>query len=139
MNDIRFDRFKTSYTWDGLTSYAHSKLCLAILAQHLGSLLENSQMRIYTYHPGTVRTALFTHTTVFRLSLLSRFFNYIMLSPREGAITPLHLCLMQDDIKISSSSYWADTVPQRIPSHDAQSLWNAIMHMLGIDETTQLC
>ncbi|ORY99434.1 hypothetical protein BCR43DRAFT_472122 [Syncephalastrum racemosum] len=140
VNDLCFDRFKASYTWDGLTPYAHSKLCLALLAQHLGQrLLENSEMHVYTYHPGTVRTALFAHTTVFRLPFFSWLFDYIMLSPREGAITPLHLCLMPEELKGGErSNYWADTVPQRIPAHDTEPLWDAIMDMLEINEKAQL-
>ncbi|CEG72740.1 hypothetical protein RMATCC62417_08240 [Rhizopus microsporus] len=105
----------TSYSLNGLDHYAYSKSCIAHIAQYL-SVSAPSGVKVYAYHPGTVRTKLFNHTTVFTLRLFSKLFDFIMLTPKEGSITPLYLCLanVEDLENNTNSCYWADQRQHRI-------------------------
>ncbi|KAG2220453.1 hypothetical protein INT45_004195, partial [Circinella minor] len=111
------------YELDGLTHYAHSKLFVTILTQYLQNQLSqtnNNNIQVYCYHPGAVRTKLFSHTTLFTLPILSYLFDFIMLTPTEGAITPLYLCFasfLQEEKRISGR-YWSSTVQQPVPECD---------------------
>ncbi|KAI9014341.1 hypothetical protein CLU79DRAFT_767166 [Phycomyces nitens] len=111
---VDFDFTRSSYGWDGLTSYAHSKLCLAQAVKALGIQLAayKSNIRVYAYHPGTVRTRLFAHTTVFSLFFLSRLFDFIMLSIKEGSRTPLFLAF---NVPSPSGCYWSNEARQIVP------------------------
>ncbi|KAL0073405.1 hypothetical protein J3Q64DRAFT_1733084 [Phycomyces blakesleeanus] len=112
---VDFDLARNSYEWDGLTAYAHSKLCLAEAVRALGTqlTLHKSNIKVYAYHPGTVRTSLFAHTTVFSLFFLSRLFDFIMLSIKEGSRTPLFLAFK---VPSPSGCYWSNESKQTIPS-----------------------
>ncbi|CAO3622153.1 unnamed protein product [Cunninghamella blakesleeana] len=113
---------KTQYKFDGLTHYAHSKMFVAQLTKLLGQKLQNqsSHIKVNCYHPGTVRTKLFAHSTVFTLPITKYLFDYIMLTPKEGSGIPLYLILkyMNDDTMPTNSNgqYWADALPQPIPN-----------------------
>ncbi|KAI9305878.1 hypothetical protein BJ944DRAFT_287466 [Cunninghamella echinulata] len=113
---------KTRYRLDGLTHYAHSKMMVTQLTRILGQKLQNqaSRIKVNCYHPGTVRTNLFAHSTIFTLSITKSIFDYIMLTPKEGSGTPLYLVMKYMDDHIipdSNGQYWADALPQQIPTH----------------------
>ncbi|KAI8085043.1 uncharacterized protein BX664DRAFT_387685 [Halteromyces radiatus] len=116
---------KTCYTLDGLHHYAHSKMCVTLLAKKLGERLteHSSCIKVNSYHPGTVRTNLFAHTSVFNLGgIVRRFFDFIMLTPKEGSGTALYLVttFMNNSNNLllrENGYYWADGLPQRIPKN----------------------
>lgn len=120
-----------NYDSNGLDHYAYSKACIAQLVPRLAKttsvkiyckttryemwqIFNNPICSFIAYHPGTVRTKLFSTTAVFNLPLISKIFNYIMLSPKEGSRTPLFLCLAKD--LNDSGSYWANEHKQTLPS-----------------------
>ncbi|KAI8967590.1 hypothetical protein BDF20DRAFT_900203 [Mycotypha africana] len=107
------------YGLNGLDHYAYSKACIAQLAKHMS---RTTPIKVFVYHPGTVRTKLFQHTTIFTLPLLSKIFDFIMLSPKEGAETPLYLCLTRDNVE--SGAYWANKHNYHIPSVTINNLWD---------------
>lgn len=89
------------------------------------------------YHPGTVRTKLFSTTAVFNLPLVSKIFDYIMLSPKEGSRTPLFLCLTNDIG--GSGCYWANEHQQTLPgilvdgkANNSEALWTDTMRKIGL-------
>lgn len=96
------------------------------------------------YHPGAVRTKLFAHTTLFTLPWLKTIFDFIMLTPSEGSLTPLYLCLapMHDLVK-HGGKYFSDTVPQPIPHATPcsepddvhKSLWAQALKLCQLGET----
>ncbi|KAI9261646.1 hypothetical protein BDA99DRAFT_538034 [Phascolomyces articulosus] len=110
---------KKHYGWDGLTHYAHSKLFISMLTRYLGHQLRDqvdNEIQVFCYHPGAVRTKLFSHTTVFTLPIFSYLFDFIMLTPSEGAMTPLYLCLASNLPKQGTiGNYWSSTVIQPFP------------------------
>lgn len=60
---------------------------------------------------------------------MSRLFDFIMLSPKEGSKTPLYLCLTKE--LGQSGTYWANERAQNIPrvsingkEGDVKSLWS---------------
>jgi hypothetical protein len=58
---------------------------------------------------------------VFTLPFLSLIFDFIMLSPKEGSLTPLYLCLtdatrLSTDEGMGGSVYWANQKPQLLPA-----------------------
>jgi hypothetical protein len=70
-------------------------------------------LRALACHPGTVRTSLFQYTTIFTLSIFRPLFNYIMLSPREGILTALHLCLDHTAASVSGQ-FWLNRLPRPV-------------------------
>ncbi|KAI8387468.1 hypothetical protein BD560DRAFT_382589 [Blakeslea trispora] len=123
---------KTSYRFQGLDHYAYSKACVSQLVPELA---KTTNIKIYAYHPGTVRTRLFAHTTLFSLPIVSRLFDFIMLTPKEGSQTPLYLCLTEEPG--ISGTYWANIRPQTLPScsvngkrENIKTLWNCIFQKL---------
>ncbi|KAI8882439.1 NAD(P)-binding protein [Backusella circina FSU 941] len=108
----------TKYDLNGLDHYAYSKACIS----RMGPLIaKETNISTFVYHPGTVRTRLFSHTTVFTLPLLGFLFDYIMLTPKEGSLTPLYLCLtdatrLSTDEGMGGSVYWANQKPQLLPA-----------------------
>ncbi|ORX44916.1 NAD(P)-binding protein [Hesseltinella vesiculosa] len=110
---------KTSYTLDGLTHYAHSKMAIALASKILGQKLQaqGSQVLVSSYHPGTVRTNLFSSTTVFNLPFMSFLFDFIMLTPKEGSATPLYLALSPlDGESIPTAQFWSEAAIQPLPT-----------------------
>ncbi|CAO3596608.1 unnamed protein product [Absidia cylindrospora] len=112
----------TTYGWNGLDHYAYSKMCITQLTRLLGQKLakQSSRIKVNCYHPGTVRTNLFAHTTVFTLWVARYFFDFIMLTPKEGSGTALYLImhfLDDDTLHHNNGRYWADGVPQQIPNN----------------------
>lgn len=123
-----------TYGWDGLNHYAYSKACIAHMAARLA---KSTRVKIYAYHPGTVRTKLFAHTTVFNLPFVSKMFDFIMLTPKEGSLTPLQLCLRKD--VSDSGTYWANGRMQTVPDmmvngkkNDIDALWKDTLSKCGI-------
>ncbi|KAI9481619.1 MAG: hypothetical protein EXX96DRAFT_567406 [Benjaminiella poitrasii] len=121
------------YKLDGLSHYAYSKSCISHLVKKLA---ETTPVKIFAYHPGTVRTKLFEHTTVFSLPIVSKIFDFIMLTPKEGSQTPLYLCLMEKVGK--SGTYWANEHVQQTPPifvnekrDDIEGLWRDTMMKCG--------
>ncbi|KAI9276404.1 hypothetical protein BY458DRAFT_505777 [Sporodiniella umbellata] len=138
MNDLNTSMPFQSYKLDGLEHYAYSKACIAHLAQYMSTIIPN-KTKIYSYHPGTVRTRLFDHTTVFKLKLFSKLFDFIMLTPKEGSQTPVYLCL--SDYVQEGSTYWADRRPQPLTSvwvnkkkNDLQHLWEDTLIKIKLDQ-----
>ncbi|CAO3695571.1 unnamed protein product [Rhizopus stolonifer] len=128
-----------SYTHNGLEHYAYSKSCIAHLAQHLSTIVP-PDIKVYSYHPGTVRTKLFDHTTLFTFKLFSKLFDFIMLTPKEGSRTPLHLCLCE--YIENRSSYWADKRPQTLMPvyvdnklNDIRQLWEDTLTKVRINQS----
>jgi hypothetical protein len=77
------------------------------------------------------------HTTVFSMPLLSKLFDFIMLTPKEGSQTPLYLSLTED--VGPSGSFWANQRIQTVPSacingkeDDIETLWNDTMIKCGL-------
>lgn len=162
INHLETDTPLKPYTLNGLDHYAYSKSCIAHLAQHLSSLIHPAikvyckstysllrfiMINIYkAYHPGTVRTKLFDHTTIFTLKLFSKLFDFIMLTPKEGSLTPLYLCFT-DRIELENSSkscYWADERPQQLlpvsvngKLNDTKELWKDVLIKCGYIEYTE--
>lgn len=148
-----------SYTHNGLDHYAYSKSCIAHLAQHLSTIvppdikvyckssslsfhffIEFFFLGVKAYHPGTVRTKLFDHTTLFTFKLFSKLFDFIMLTPKEGSKTPLHLCLCE--YLENGSSYWADNRPQTLMPvyvdnklNDIRQLWEDTLIKVRINQS----
>ncbi|KAI7898717.1 uncharacterized protein BX663DRAFT_523864 [Cokeromyces recurvatus] len=117
------------YKLDGLSHYAYSK---AYLSQFIPQLAKTTPVKIFAYHPGTVRTKLFKHTTLFNLPFLSKIFDFIMLTAKEGSQTPLYLCLTEN--LEGTGTYWANTHIQKVPSvavdgskDNIKKLWSDIM------------
>ncbi|KAI9492642.1 hypothetical protein BDB00DRAFT_827479 [Zychaea mexicana] len=141
--DLDLSLARKEYGWDGLTHYAHSKLYISVLSEILGQHLRDSHgnVQVFCYHPGAVRTNLFSHTTLFALPISSHVFDFIMLTPSEGAITPLYLCLAPAS-KLSaargtkpreSGGYWSSTVRQPVPGcKNVEKAWKAALDFCGL-------
>ncbi|RCI01843.1 Retinol dehydrogenase 13 [Rhizopus stolonifer] len=124
------------YRLNGLDHYAFSKACIGQLVPRLA---KTTRVPIYSYHPGTVRTSLFAHTAIFNLAFVSKLFDFIMLSPKEGSQTPLYLCLTKD--VGDTGTYWANKRPQALPSvwingkkNDIETLWNDTLKKCGLEK-----
>ncbi|CAO0797561.1 unnamed protein product [Mucor circinelloides] len=134
INDLDTTFSSCTYGWDGLKHYAYSKACIAHIAAQLA---KSTRVKIYAYHPGTVRTKLFAHTAVFNLPFVSNIFDFIMLTPREGSLTPLLLCLKRD--VGDSGAFWANGRKQTVPDvvvngkkNDIEALWKDTLSKCGI-------
>ncbi|KAI8095552.1 hypothetical protein BDF21DRAFT_406172 [Thamnidium elegans] len=134
VNDLNLNVPLQKYGLNGLDHYAYSKACIAQLVTHLA---KTTSIKIYSYHPGTVRTKLFSTTAVFNLPFISILFNHIMLSPKEGSRTPLFLCLSKDSR--DSGSYWANGRKQKLPivlingkDRNIEALWKDTMAKIGL-------
>ncbi|KAK4514560.1 uncharacterized protein ATC70_002158 [Mucor velutinosus] len=134
INDLDTTFSSYTYGWNGLEHYAYSKACIAHIAARLA---RSTRVKIYAYHPGTVRTKLFAHTTVFNLPFVSKMFDFIMLTPKEGSLTPLQLCLRED--LGDSGTYWANGRLQTVPDvlingkkDNIDALWKDTLSKCGI-------
>ncbi|KAL9557058.1 hypothetical protein MBANPS3_001584 [Mucor bainieri] len=134
INDLDTTFSTCTYGWNGLEHYAYSKACIAHMAARVA---KSTRVKVYAYHPGTVRTKLFAHTTVFNLPFVSKLFDFIMLTPKEGSLTPLQLCLRKDVSE--SGTYWANGRMQTVPDvivngkkNDIDALWKDALSKCGI-------
>ncbi|KAI7867440.1 hypothetical protein BDF14DRAFT_1881829 [Spinellus fusiger] len=145
-SEIDMSMVHSSYTWDGLRHYSHSKLCLAYMTRVIAKQLtrRNSGTKVYTYHPGTVRTGLFSHTSLFSFSALRHAYDFLMLSPKEGSRTPLFLCLQRPQ---QSGYYWSEEAIQKMPKikikgrslkeeEAFKEVWSHTMDYCGFDQET---
>ncbi|KAI8338881.1 hypothetical protein BC941DRAFT_421463 [Chlamydoabsidia padenii] len=142
---------KTRYGFNGLDHYAYSKMCVTQLTIILGQKLvkQSSRIKVNCYHPGTVRTNLFNHTTMFNLSITRWLFDFIMLTTKEGSGTALYLVMKyldDDTMQHENGRYWADSKPHQIPSKvtiqtpaantyattDMNQLWLASLEQIGL-------
>ncbi|KAI8639882.1 hypothetical protein BD408DRAFT_420695 [Parasitella parasitica] len=134
INDLNTDFSSHTYGLDGLQHYAYSKACVAHIVSRLA---KSTRVKVYAYHPGTVRTRLFAHTAVFNLPLVSKLFDFIMLTPKEGSLTPLRLCLKADVGE--SGTYWANERSQTVPdvlingkANNVDALWKDTLSKCGL-------
>ncbi|KAG2183804.1 hypothetical protein INT43_006815 [Umbelopsis isabellina] len=116
-NHIDISKFFSGYRLDGLGAYAQSKLSLALLTNYLSERIQsvNSDITINSCHPGIVNTSLFQYSTVFTLSIFRPIFRLIMLSPREGILSSLHLCL-DPSLDSVSGEFWLNQLPRPLGS-----------------------
>ncbi|KAJ2955202.1 hypothetical protein NQZ79_g8769 [Umbelopsis isabellina] len=111
-NHIDISKFFSGYGLDGLGAYAQSKLSLALLTKYLSGRIQSVNSAC---HPGIVNTSLFQYSTVFTLSIFRPIFRLIMLSPREGILSSLHLCL-DPNIESVSGEFWLNQLPRPLGS-----------------------
>lgn len=86
---IRFDDLQGERHWSGIRAYNQSKLANALFTRELARRLESSGVTANCVHPGVVRTNLGLDSRLFRI--MSVFFKPFLLSPEEGAATPVYV------------------------------------------------
>ncbi|KAG4081259.1 hypothetical protein H8356DRAFT_1352188 [Neocallimastix lanati (nom. inval.)] len=136
---------KTSYGWNGLDHYSYSKILLGQKLTEQSSRIKvncKSTWKKRRYHPGTVRTHLFNHTTVFNLRMFTWFFDFVMLSPKEGSGTALYLVMKyldgDDDAHSENGRYWADGLAQELPDVTIQTTIPSTGETIATLDTDQL-
>lgn len=107
-----------------------------------------TEWNLLACHPGTVRTSLFQYTTIFTLFIFRHLFKFIMLSPAEGILTALHLCL-DPTAGTVSGEFWLNRLPRPIGpvtigmNQEAEEgefetvmrwLWNTSLDICGMSE-----
>lgn len=134
---MRFDDLMGDKGWNGVTAYNQSKLANILFARELARRLEGTGVTSHAVHPGVVRSnwARGAESGLLRLgvALASPF----MLTPAQGARTPLHAAL-SDEAGHKSGVYYKRSKPAQ-PSREAQDreaaarLWNLSEKLVGLD------
>ncbi|WP_233255705.1 SDR family NAD(P)-dependent oxidoreductase [Naasia lichenicola] len=131
MGRISLDDLDTlSGPWaDGWRAYGRAKLANILFAQELARRTEGTGVRVYSFHPGLVRTRF--GSGAWSMSVLSAVtFGHYGLSAEQGA-EPLVRLASADRITEPSGTYWDRlkpnglTAPQAKDAAFARAFWKA--------------
>lgn len=103
---IHFDNIHLNGIYTPLISYGQSKLANLLFTVELARRLKDTNVNVYTVHPGLVDTDLKRHLNGTLQSCLAFFNKLILISPELGAQTTLY-CAFDKDIQHETGQYYA--------------------------------
>ncbi|CAD8192992.1 unnamed protein product [Paramecium pentaurelia] len=103
------------YPWYKI--YAISKLANVYQASSFANNLKNTQIKVYTLHPGVVRTNMLNQFQFF--SFLAPMIWYFTKTPEQGSVTQTFLAT-QPNQKLKNGYYYKDCVPKYLKEDNNQ-------------------
>jgi NAD(P)-dependent dehydrogenase (short-subunit alcohol dehydrogenase family) len=109
--NVDFSNLEYKNNFNGFKAYRQSKLEIILLARLLAKKLRESNIAVYSEHPGFVSTRLGRDTNWFS----KLFFQLFGSSPEKGARTIIYLTEMNKG-RLVSGEYYADKTVKKITS-----------------------
>ena len=109
---IHLDDILLSQKYDGFRAYAQSKLASIMFTYELASRLNGEKLTVNCLHPGGVKTDIGNKSSSGIYKNIWNLAKKIMISPRQGAITPLFLAL-SEEVEGVSGKYFYKKKPRR--------------------------
>ncbi|XP_071946550.1 retinol dehydrogenase 13-like [Antedon mediterranea] len=122
-----------------IASYSQSKLANVVFTKELSRRLKNTELAVFSLHPGSIDTEIKRNWSPF-LKVLAPIIKFWMLkSANDGAQTSVH-CAIADDISHLSGAYFKGCKVQKMATHAADEtngrrLWEISEEMTGLKET----
>lgn len=126
----------TPEDFDGFLAYARSKLALILLTRCLATRFPARRLSVHSLHPGIVATSLPTGPG--RVSDWMRFGKPLLLSPRRGAVTPVHLATSNDPaVALTTGQHWWGrriVQPSKLARDPelARTVWKLVNQQVGV-------
>ena len=135
---IHFDNLYLKGKYNGLRSYAQSKLGNVLFSYELNRRKKEEHITVNALQPGLVKTDIGLKHTLWLHSLVWKLRRSAGVTPEEGARTSLYLAT-SEEVKGVSGKYWDRCKPKPSSelSHDqetAAKLWEISMDLCGIGE-----
>jgi len=138
----RFARFdladlQSERRYSAMRVYGASKLANLLFTEELSRRLEGRPIRIWSLHPGAVRTRLGANNGTLS-KIVMPIAHLFMKSPEKGAETSVHLC-SEPGLDAPNGTYFANARPKepaaRARDRDlAEHLWAQSEALAGIDK-----
>jgi len=135
---IKFDDINRELGYNSFAAYGQSKLALVLFTQELATRLKDSQVKVYSVHPGLTRTDIYKYLSgIFALGNALGLV-WFKISPFLGTQTTL-FCLMDESVEGESGSYYAyckkgATAPNVKGNTELQAkLWELSCKSVGIN------
>ncbi len=132
---INFDDLQSRSGYDGLQTYAHSKLAIVLFTYELARRLEGTGVTANTLHPGVVATN-FARNNGGAIGLLMRVFRSALISPEQGAQTSIYLATSPEVERVTGKYFVKrKAVPSSPASQDtatAGRLWQVSAEMTNL-------
>ncbi len=135
---IHFGNLYLDKKYNGLRSYAQSKLGNVLFTYELDRRKTDKHITVNALQPGLVKTDIGLKHTLWLHSFVWKLRRSGGVSPEEGAKTSLYLAT-SDEVKGVSAKYWDKCKPKPSAklSHNteaASKLWDISMELCGIDD-----
>jgi NAD(P)-dependent dehydrogenase (short-subunit alcohol dehydrogenase family) len=124
--------------WTMIRAYGRSKLCNILFTRELASRLEPSKVVVTCLHPGMVATAIAQRGGIVELGW--RLMKPFMISPKEGAETPVFLATVPDPTPFHGGYVIRKALAQpddaALDSRLARGLWEESARLVGLSRTS---
>lgn len=136
---IHFDDINLDKDYKREKSYRQSKLANVLFCRELAERLQGTDVRVYSLHPGVIRTELGRHlfpTLALWKRIIVMPFLMLIKSPWEGAQTTIY-CAVDESLANVSGLYYSDcapktAAPQAQDDVAAKKLWELSASMVGL-------
>ncbi|ORX87874.1 NAD(P)-binding protein [Anaeromyces robustus] len=105
VHEIDLEAFISKKKYRRLGNYALSKVSLNMLMKDIYENYSSSGIKIFSVHPGVVRTTLYKYDLF--SNLFVKYFPFMCKTPKDGSLTSVYLALESDD-KLVSGQYYFD-------------------------------
>lgn len=133
-----FDNFDMDGIYTPFKSYARSKLANIFFTRELAKRLKNTNITVYSAHPGMVNTELKRHLNKIQQFFLKWLNKMILISPELGAQTSLY-CAFDERVSNQTGHYYANCsrveklFPHVTDDSDSAKLWELSLKMCNIE------
>jgi retinol dehydrogenase 14 len=137
---INFDDLQGERSWSGQRAYNQSKLANVLFTYELARRLEGTGVTATVLHPGVVRSGFGAEDPGRIQRVIAPFARWVMKSPEEGALTPIHLA-SSPEVEGVTGQFFANRRPRASAKRsydldDARRLWEVSTHLVGLDSDT---
>src|SRR5687768_11319272 len=137
---IDFDDLQGERSWSGQRAYNQSKLANVLFTYELARRLEGTGVTATVLHPGVVRSGFGAEEPGRIQRVITPFARWVMKSPEEGALTPIHLA-SSPEVEGVTGQFFANRKPRASARRsydeaDALRLWEVSAELVGLDADT---
>ena len=128
LDDLNFKRHSESFFWEVYykwVQYGNSKVAQILHTIELNKRLQDSEVRVYSLHPGVIMTHLLQYSSF--LYWICFIFNFLCKTAEQGAATTV-FCAIHPSVRDSSGGFFKDckTMDATLPlaaDEKATRLW----------------
>ncbi|XP_057663421.1 retinol dehydrogenase 12-like [Diorhabda carinulata] len=128
---------------EGYTNYGNSKLGNILFTMKLARLLKNSDVTVYSVHPGVIATNIFNFYKGIGKLILNFLSSLFFKTPEQGAQTTLYTALEQGIEKYSGGHFeecsLVSTYAKAKDPDFSDKIWNKTIEILDIEKAVEDC